>query len=404
MSMYPQNVNITKMGHPDFPDMVYYNLDIINGKTVDEGLLTDPKASYNETRDGFLIKDSSKYYFSIVRFAMNGPGKDLPIFMPRIEIGQPDINLTVYQVGLSVNYNGTPYYATKAIEYRPEIENPNSVLPVPPIDKQDVTSVYYYVYTYSHMVKLVNEALESAYQDLDTQLGGGVLTGSAPVLEYNNSNGLFSVYGLKTMFGDNATPTEEYNLYFNSNMWGLFSNFTHTYMGGDSVLKNNLADGFCYRIDINKEGLGQNELTFGGSDYWVLEQEYKSTSTLWCPISSIVFLSSLLPVDRELTGTPIQFGAGNDQTPVGTQNAFQPIVTDITLGNQSAEDYRGFIEYVPSAEYRLAGMTNSPTEVRDLDIQVFWKNRLDGNLYPISMFNLSSISIKILFRRRDYTS
>jgi len=34
---------------------------------------------------------------------------------------------------------------------------------------------------------------------------------------------------------------------------------------------------------------------------------------------------------------------------------------------------------------------------------VWWKNRLDGKLYPVQMFNLSSVSIKIMFRKRGST-
>jgi hypothetical protein len=32
---------------------------------------------------------------------------------------------------------------------------------------------------------------------------------------------------------------------------------------------------------------------------------------------------------------------------------------------------------------------------------VFWKCRLDNTLYPVTMFNLSSVSIKMLFRHKS---
>jgi hypothetical protein len=31
---------------------------------------------------------------------------------------------------------------------------------------------------------------------------------------------------------------------------------------------------------------------------------------------------------------------------------------------------------------------------------VFWKFRLTGELFPINMFNLSSVSIKMMFRKK----
>ena len=44
-----------------------------------------------------------------------------------------------------------------------------------------------------------------------------------------------------------------------------------------------------------------------------------------------------------------------------------------------------------------------PLEViRNIDIQVFWKHRLTGELYPLLMYNQSSINVKMMFRKRDF--
>jgi hypothetical protein len=34
-------------------------------------------------------------------------------------------------------------------------------------------------------------------------------------------------------------------------------------------------------------------------------------------------------------------------------------------------------------------------------VQVFWRNRLNNQLYPIRAFNQSSISFKMMFRHRN---
>lgn len=47
-------------------------------------------------------------------------------------------------------------------------------------------------------------------------------------------------------------------------------------------------------------------------------------------------------------------------------------------------------------------MTASHDEIRNIDIQVFWKYRLTGELIPLSMFNASDVNIKMLFRKLDY--
>jgi hypothetical protein len=139
---------------------------------------------------------------------------------------------------------------------------------------------------------------------------------------------------------------------------------------------------------------------FTGKSYYQEVQDYESTSSLWSPITALVFTSTLIPVYAEQVGAPIIYGEGNDGTNNQSTNAFQPIVTDIALPLDNAANYRGFIEYVPSAEYRMASFTSSRQEIRNIDIQVFWKARLDGNLYPLRMFNLSSVSIKMMFRKK----
>jgi hypothetical protein len=108
----------------------------------------------------------------------------------------------------------------------------------------------------------------------------------------------------------------------------------------------------------------------------------------------------MMPLCFEQTGPPVTFGSSDIGQSGNIESAFQPIITDIALTNESSSDYRQFIQYIPSAEYRLASFQRSKTEIYNIDVQVFWKNRLDGNLYPLQMFNGSSVSVKMLFRRR----
>jgi hypothetical protein len=108
----------------------------------------------------------------------------------------------------------------------------------------------------------------------------------------------------------------------------------------------------------------------------------------------------MLPLVFEATGDPVKFGQSNQGQTGNTQSAFQPIITDIALVNENAHDYREYIQYAPTAEYRLASFQRSKQPINNIDIQVFWRCRLDGQLYPVQMFNGSSVSVKIMFRRR----
>jgi hypothetical protein len=149
--------------------------------------------------------------------------------------------------------------------------------------------------------------------------------------------------------------------------------------------------------------LGQNVLTTTTPTYVVMSQDYGSDSTLWSPVASIVFTTTLLPVANEQQTVPVQYGASNT-TARTTPSAFNPIITDISLGLNNASDWRGFIEYNPTAEYRITAFQNGMNEIRQVDIAVFWKNRLDGQLYPLQMFNLSSVSLKLMFRKKNWSN
>lgn len=413
------------------PDLVYYNSNIVNSDSYSFIDRPDAIVRFTESRDVPIVPDASKYLFSIVRFTMNGPGKDLPLFMPVIRTGENNprmnVNLTIYSVGLSVDVkyrvNGSLYQTSLSSDpgvviYEPETLDTNlAPVPIPMSTQtgQDVSTRYYWVYTYSHWINLCNKALQRAWDDLNTKFQtwwssvGGVgvppsLTTQAPKITRNNNNNLFSIWGDAYGFGGDdrtskgsSTDDENFKLFFNNNMFGLFSNFDNIYRNLDLERTNEI---LFYSKQYQNFVSVASPPAPSAKSYWVMEQDYESTSTLWCPVENITFTSALLPLVPEQTGKPNVFGVGNDTTLNSSSFAFTPIITDVALTNTNANDYRGFIAYAPTAEYRLASFQRSKNPINNIDIQVFWKNRLDGKLYPLTMFNNSSISIKIMLRRR----
>lgn len=413
------------------PDLVYYNGSIINNKVaIDTG--DDPIVRFIETRDIPLVKDCSKYQFSIVRFVMNGPGKDLPLFIPLIRTGVDNptnnINLTIYtcSMDLAVSYVvGGITYANSFTTTQPVIwipEYSDLAIAPPPLPStcqtgQDISTRYYWSTTYTHMMTLVNTALSACVINLQLQFDawwefglpnipiqppnpGGTpptLGTKPPQMTYNPTSNLFSIYAPTYSFGGPARTSagtaadESASLYFGENLYGLFGNFKSFY--------RNLS--FRRTVEINIEDIlnGANTVSYGGESYFLVQQDYESTSTLWSPIESIVFCSGMLPVVNEAISDPIRFGDNNDTVLQSSISAFQPIITDVAVFQNSASGYRGFVEYSPVAEYRMASMSRSKTAINTIDIQVYWKNRLTGLLTPIQMWNGSSVSIKMMLRK-----
>jgi hypothetical protein len=358
-------------------------------------------------------------------------------------------------------------------------------------NSQDLSSRYYWVYTYQHWVDLWNKTMldttsfpsppvannagsTCAYQDTynalfaDYLLKGGDAavfpyatfgdfcnTVYPPVMKFIASESKFDIYLDSAGFGQRLTsfvpvpyaagppvvvglPEHlQMRLFFNANMFGLFANYNNTYynigsglVSGGTVIPNLIPDGYVNEILATNKAfqniadfrlspytgvapLGYTPVqldgtlitpTMMGRVYYIAQQDYSSTDSLWSPVSSIVFTSTLLPIKTEATGAPVILGAGNIGFSQATsQSAFQPIITDIALDTSSgnADAYRRFIYYAPSAEYRLSDFSSSKQDIRNIDIQVFWKNRLDNQLYPINMFNLSTVSIKVMFKHKD---
>lgn len=513
-------------------DLIYYNASIIatkqNGATPDPS--EPPVVRFNETRDAPIIKDASKYYFSIIRFAMNGPNKNLPIFIPIIQTNnvdypnQIDPNLTIYYTTIAYQrkwfytdttgaiqskvFTATPQSAN--VRYVSETQN-NLQAPLPSsgpngFTKQDLSSRYYWVYTYKHWASLVNvallQAMANAYAEFqalwlaDPTIDQAVSPFPYPVfqdflddhdvpfIKYIEDSKTFEIYGdtrafnvsgqltgvlgpLGLPFGtqrpvpDFVTPvppvapsvavpaSEPYlRLFFNNNLYGLFSNFNNTYLNAFRGTSIRFPLTGAVQIPINPinlvttdPALYTNEILFTNQEYtnilnnnpllqgfnappppaynpyfliptekqnlyWIAKQDFNSTNSLWSPVQSIIFTSTLLPLKKEYNSAPVQLGDSNAFTSTGSRPAFEPIISDFVIDAQQekAEGWRDFTLYEPSAEYKMVSLNASHDEIRNIDIQVYWKYRLTGELIPLTMFNCSDVSIKMLFRRIDYRS
>ena len=427
------------------PDYIYYNLDIINSQTDVESTSKNPDTIFNETRTQPILQNCSNYEFSIIRFTMNGPNKTLPIFIPVIQTGpnQDNPNKTVYavrcsmeklkdrsgvqtivedtasnvvtdsalydyQTRTSISWPGAHlvekiektvtsdphylhYYPENKMVKRPQLHN----------GKQNIESGYYFVYTYSHWLEIVNRGFEKAHADLISKWNDGVfdITDThAPYLKWNGEgSNTFSLYVDVKLYENDKY---NYKIHMNTELFGMFSGFAHTHhqhndSGVDYELSTSNPHIHAELVDhYNNDGTKKDTM-------WRFTQDYESTSSLWNPVGSIVFCSTLIPLRPEATGQPNYY---SNSTNVGgsrtTQGAFQPIITDINLTNKSASDYRQFLGYAPSSEYRLSSFFPSSESLSNIDVQVYWKYRLTGELFSLKMFNLSSVSIKIMLRKR----
>lgn len=405
---------------------IYYNIDLVNNETIDDNK-NDPEVKYSDFRDVPLIEDCSKYYFSIIRFQLNGVGKALPIFIPKIEEGN-DVDKTIYKIGIMYNYHykGTFYQKTKVLNIMFQSQNKNENKATKP---NDYSNKYYFVYTYSHFIKMVNDTFEKANSELYEELKvehniDDTYKVESPKMYYQNGSQLFKLYldkngyGRKTeSFIDTNGATEldiKCRLFFNTNMYNLFSNFHNNYLGGDvknsieyyegnsfgsADMKTTSQIGCSYEL-IPMDTLGLDSYDYNGKNYYVLKQDFESTSNLWCPVSSIVFTSNLIPILPELSGNPIEFkDTGSKQNSISN---YEKVITDLIIPLGNADGYNGCLTYYGGSQYRLTEFTKSNFSLRNIGLSGFFKLRSTGQLIPLVMPNQSSISLKLMFRNRNF--
>jgi hypothetical protein len=407
---------------------LYYNIELVNNETIDDKK-NDPVIKYSDFQDVPLLEDCSDYYFSIIRFQLNGIGKNIPVFIPKIEENQNDINKTIYKVGLMFNYSykGSFYQKSKVLNIQFETQNKHTS---PPTKPNDYSNEYYFIYTYNHFIKLVNEAFEKCNTELYEELKiehniDDSYKLEAPKMYYENNSQYFKLYLDKKGYGRKKASYLDTNgvlecdiksrLFFNTNMYNLFSNFHNNYLGGDvknniqyfegnsftnNDLKTTSVAGCSYEI-IPFDTLGLDSYTFSGKDYYVLKQDFESISNFWCPVSSLVFTTNLLPILPEMSGQPIEFKDSGETKGTSVAN-YEKVITDLIIPLGSPDGYNRCITYYPSSEYRLSEFTKSSFSLRNIGLSGFWKHRSSGRLIPLTLPNQSSISLKIMFRRRTY--
>jgi len=433
------------------PYHVYVDLDVINN---DYNATRKSYLRFEETRNTPILPgDSADYFCSVVRFNVQ-TGNTLPVFIPKIQTGN-NRNKTVYSLTLNLMHFASvmtqSYSATVNVMYTQE--DFTAPLPARPTKGQDISSTYYYVYTYQHFVKLVNNAFRSAWDELKqlwkssapgdeertdadwaVMMGGDVQTYNAehslilPFIEFDVSSCMFQLHLPYRLF---VFDTHHYNgsnnahleLIMNPRLYELFAGIPAQYASFSGVL------GYQIRVDHHLHGHKYN-ISLANPAYaaFLLQNpnynpnnppqndtappkkltlemisiiQEMSSIALWNPVASIVFASSLLPIIPTQTSVPRDIGGENNHlVSSGNNSNLLPILSDFSIAVGPNNQYRPCVEYAPGAEYRLLDM-NSTANLNRVDIIVYWKDR-SGGMHPLELQPGCAASVKLMFRRKDF--
>jgi hypothetical protein len=367
---------------------VYVDLDVVNlDKT---GSKEAPILRFTEVRNTPYLEAPENYFLSVVRFALQTTS--LPIFIPLIQTGQNDPNLTIYSITMEYEVLGNTITYQQYLNFVPT--NLYLQTPASPLNNQDVSTEYYYVYSYQYFINMVNKTILDCFNGLSALVvgAGGIMpTTHAPFLQIDPT-GLKSVL-FADILGFNETLANPIKFYMNSAMYHLFTSFQQDYYGFSGITL-----GRNYRIKIYSDSV--NTFNFPTYNALTMYQE-QSACALMNPIQSIVFTTGLLPVRPSNISAPRIFGEDSGLTQSQNNNTnIAPIITDFEVPFDATNTYRPNIEYSPQSEYRLFDLYGS-SPLNAIELTCFWKTQF-GNLVPFRLTSNSKANLKLLFRRKDF--
>ena len=360
---------------------IYYDLDVINNDTT--GTNAPLPLSFVETRNSPYLKNPSLYYISVARFQLQTPS--LPIFLPQAQINQNNINKTIYSFTLT--YNG--FEQQEYVIYVPS--DSSQPLPSPPIEFQEISSNYYFIYCYQQWVDMLNTTLQTAWTNLNTKV---VLPSpNAPFFEFDPIAQVMILNADAVGYAN--TAVNQIKIFANAPCFNLLSSFPALYFG-----YNNITNGKNFQFTV-KSINGTNELILPSYTALQMYQE-GSTTALWNPVQKLCFTTALLPVVNELVAVPRVFNSDSNLFANGNNANVQPILTDFVVNYSPSNTYKPNVEYTPSGEYRLMDLYGN-SSLSSIQINVYWVDVFGGQ-HPFYLNSQCSGSIKLLFRRRDYNN
>jgi len=281
------------------------NLDVVNNSSTIPQILV-----FNMTRTIPFLSNAEDYFLTVARFNLQ-TSNSLPVFIPDIQTGQNNINLTVYTITLVATNQANTKSRTLPVIYEPS--DTSQPIPSPPTTTVDKSSSYYWVYNVSDWVSMLNTTLINVTTQLNNALATSIPN---PYIQYDLTTGLFTLY-----VGQAATANNILKVYFNTNLYNVLP-FPAMY---EAVVGSSPST-YGYRVRIQNSVANQSTALVSGvkTDYLSTTTEFSPLSIL-CPVRSIYFATNLLPIEPLLTNPPKVF---TDATLSGS-NAGDPGITNV---------------------------------------------------------------------------
>lgn len=362
-------------------DHIYYN-----GTLFNSSFTNSIPAQINDVLNAEIIQKGSDYDVTVIRIGVSGHA--LPIFniynnLLSVKNKLPVVPpyLTDYTVSISLNGNTQ----TNNVEFIPITTDLNTL---------------FNIYTYQSFLDMINAAYDRCFIDWGTNYGGALaaLVNQAPYLYYDGSTNLITLYAESRYNTININPI---GVYMNHLLFDFFDSLEYY-----ELSKYNAANGTDIQLNIQaRTCLNISPLGPGyparlsawsinaGQTIWALCQQYPSVYS-WNIVRSLILVSSLGTNSENI---PISGGAN-----LNLSNSSITALTDFdsNFNENNNIGSRGYLQYFPTAEYRLVNITNT-SKIQQITLGVYYID-FTGKLAPLLLDPRFSMSIKLLFRKKDF--
>lgn len=339
-------------------------------------------------QDGFIQWDSDELTSLAVDPWVPGAGGEYLIRITRTNasaITTPIMNL----VQLTAAFRNYIRYVTNAgdvLQYEDEWP------PTGPVTAVSNQSSYYWVFSYSDMIDMMNTTIQSCYDDLVAAYPAAAAydaaAGVSPFVEYFPSTPVRLI--TPRLWSTAGAPTLSFNEYLEPFLTGF--RVIYNVKSQSNVNVMGLDETFRV-INTKDNGYTPSEYATAVPPNWLkFDQDWNSLS-LWSSFKSLVFTSESLPIVPEYI---------TQQSDDGSVR-FLPILTDFFPLVESPGDQRSLFLYTTSGPYRLTNL-NSDLPLRKFSVAIYWADD-NENLYPLYIRRGQQMSVKFLFvKKSTFTS
>ncbi|MDP4225293.1 MAG: hypothetical protein Q8910_02790 [Bacteroidota bacterium] len=357
-------------------DHIYYN-----GTLFNSSFTNSIPAQINDVLNGALLEKGHDWYVSVIRIGVSGHALPIAsILNYLVDPLAPAPYVTKFTVSLS--YLGL-----------------TQTTPVIFVPITDDTPTKFYIYTYQHWLNCINQAYVQCKLDWAFYYGGGLnaLVNQTPFIAYDSSQNLFSLY---CESGYDSNVPNPIGVYMNRLLYDYFDSFEIVDLAGYSSpvgldVRFNISSNTCNNfspLPIGAPAVLSTWVLKAGQTIYQMKQQYPSAYA-WNIIRSLVLTSSI--------------GVQNESIPISNSanpsisNSNLTILTDFesNLSQDNNSGSRGFLQYVPTAQYRYVDITNS-TIVQSISMTIYYVD-FSGKLTQLVLNPRYGMSVKLLFSRKS---